>query len=52
VTVGLSERDRRMLELSAEGWTCEEIATELNVAARTVRRFLSSVRDQIRGENG
>lgn len=52
VTDGLSERDRRMLELSAEGWTCEEIAAELNVVARTVRRFLSSVRDQIRGETG
>ncbi len=52
VTGGLSERDRRMLELSAKGLTCEEIATELNVVARTVRRFLSSVRDQIRGETG
>jgi DNA-binding NarL/FixJ family response regulator len=45
-TAGLSERERQVLRLLAEGMTDDEISRELTISPRTVQAHLARVRDK------
>jgi DNA-binding NarL/FixJ family response regulator len=45
-TAGLSERERQVLRLLADGMTDDEISRELTISPRTVQAHLARVRDK------
>lgn len=47
----LTDRERQVLRLAADGMTTEEVAKKLHLSSGTVRNYLSEAIDKLGGEN-
>jgi two-component system response regulator DesR len=47
----LSDRERQVLRLAAEGWSAQRIAGELHLSHGTVRNYLSEATAKLGAEN-
>jgi len=48
---GLTEREREVLTLIAEGYTTQEIALELHISTKTVERHRSNIMEKLNLHN-
>lgn len=47
----LTQRERGILRLVAEGWSAKEISRDLGIGPRTVERHIENIRHKLRARN-